>query len=102
MFIFGENLARNIQCSLNAFAPDLNFYYLTLFAEKMKTVPDILGLGLNFRPIVMINTILVMPGVSSLNRLNVNDPAGENCFLLKKIKRFTIIVNFEIGINLRI
>lgn len=77
MFIFGENLARNIQCSLNAFAPDLNFYYLTLFAEKMKTVPDILGLGLNFRPIVMINTILVMPGVSSLNRLNVNEQKAQ-------------------------
>ena len=36
----------------------------------MKTVPDILGLGLNFRPIVMINTVLVMPGVSSLNEMN--------------------------------
>ena len=30
----------------------------------MKTVPDILSLGINFRPIVMINTVLVMPGVS--------------------------------------
>ena len=35
------------------------------FTDKMKTVPDILGLGLHFRPLVMINTVLVMPGVSS-------------------------------------
>ena len=59
-----ETLKRKIECNLNAFAPDFILYDLIFFADKMKTVPDILSLGLNFRPIVMINTVLVMPGVS--------------------------------------
>ena len=53
--------------------PDSNLYYLIILADKMKTVPDILSLGINFRPIVMINTVLVMPGVSLMyNALQCN------------------------------
>ena len=46
--------------------------YANAFADKMKTVPDILGLGLNFRPLVMINTVLVMPEVSCQKKLKMD------------------------------